>query len=73
MDCAQGATPLVLACMLGRLEHVNILLDCPSVLVDTRDASGLTPLMRKPFFSKLRILRFILTVLRLQTRYTVNI
>jgi hypothetical protein len=47
MDCAMGATPLVLACRLGRVEQVTILLECPSVLVNTRDASGLTPLMRK--------------------------
>ena len=54
MDCAMGATPLVLACRLGRVEQVTILLECPSVLVNTRDASGLTPLMRKAlsFFSK---------------------
>jgi hypothetical protein len=46
MECAQGATPLVLACRLGRPDLVNILLDCPSILVDTRDAAGITPLMR---------------------------
>lgn len=51
MDSARGLTALSLACMLGRLEQVNILLDCPSVLVDTRDASGLTPLMRTPLFN----------------------
>ncbi|KIM27459.1 hypothetical protein M408DRAFT_329928 [Serendipita vermifera MAFF 305830] len=45
MDCARGATPLTLACRLGRVEQVMTLLDCPSVLVNTRDASGLTPLM----------------------------
>jgi ankyrin repeat protein len=48
MDCAMGATPLALACRLGRVEQVTILLECPSVLVNTRDASGLTPLMRTP-------------------------
>ncbi|KAG8809804.1 hypothetical protein FRC17_003236, partial [Serendipita sp. 399] len=45
MERAQGATPLVLACKLGHLDRVHTLLECPSVLVDTRDASGLTPLM----------------------------
>lgn len=45
MDCAQGATPLILACRVGHLDQVNTLLDCPSVLVNTRDALGLTPLM----------------------------
>jgi hypothetical protein len=47
MDYAMGATPLVLACRLGRVELVTILLERPSVLVNARDASGLTPLMRK--------------------------
>ena len=46
MDCAQGATPLILACRVGHLDQVNTLLDCPSVLVNTRDGLGLTPLMR---------------------------
>ncbi|KAG8786887.1 hypothetical protein FRC15_010465 [Serendipita sp. 397] len=45
MECAQGATALVLACKLGHLDQVHTLLDCPSVLVNTRDGSGLTPLM----------------------------
>lgn len=53
MDCAQGATPLVLACRLGRVEQVMTLLDCPSVLVNTRDALGLTPLMRMQTFRRL--------------------
>lgn len=51
MDCAQGATPLALASSLGHVDLVNTLLSCPSVVVDTRDASGLTPLMRMSPFS----------------------
>lgn len=53
---AQGATPLILAIRLGRVEQVMILLDCPSVLVNTRDASGLTPLMRRSPLAVLAVL-----------------
>ena len=42
---ANGLTPLALACSTGTVEQALALLECPSVLVDARDARGATPLM----------------------------
>ena len=45
IPCANGLTPLALACSIGTVEQALALLECPSVLVDARDARGATPLM----------------------------
>ena len=48
---ANGLTPLALACSIGTVEQALALLECPSVLVDARDARGATPLMCMFLFS----------------------
>lgn len=55
MDCAKGSTPLSLAAYSGNIDQVLTLLDCPSVLVDACDASGMSPLMRTYKFRHLCI------------------
>lgn len=53
---ANGLTPLALACSIGSVEQALALLECPSVLVDARDARGATPLMCTFSFSHSPIL-----------------
>jgi hypothetical protein len=73
MDCAQGATPLALASSLGHVDQVNTLLSCPSVVVDTRDASGLTPLMRtSPFLATPHALPYKALCLRARQKLTLT-
>lgn len=43
-QCAEGATPLLVAATIGHVEMVQLLLAQPHVAVDARDDSGRTPL-----------------------------